>query len=48
MVLLNAAAALACAGLADHISDGIEIALETINDGAALEKLRLLQRYSQS
>ncbi len=48
MVLLNAATALACAGLADHISDGIEIAKETINDGSALEKLRLLQRYSQS
>lgn len=47
MVLLNAAAALACAGLADHIGDGIEIARETIRDGSALEKLRLLQRYAK-
>ena len=44
MVLLNAGAALACAGLADHIGDGIEIARETIVDGSAREKLRLLQR----
>lgn len=47
MVLLNAGAALACAGLADHISDGIEIARETILDGSAREKLRLLQRYAK-
>ena len=47
MVLLNAGAALACAGLADHISDGIEIARETIVDGSAREKLRLLQRYAK-
>jgi anthranilate phosphoribosyltransferase len=43
IVLLNAAAALACAGLADHIGDGIETARETIVSGAALERLRLLQ-----
>ncbi len=47
MVLLNAGAALACAGLADHISDGIEIARETILDGSAREKLRLLQRFAK-
>jgi anthranilate phosphoribosyltransferase len=47
MVLLNAGAALACAGLADHIGDGIEIARETIVDGSAREKLRLLQRYAK-
>ena len=46
IVLLNAAAALACAGLADHIGDAIGIARETITSGAALERLRLLQKYS--
>lgn len=47
IVLLNAATALACAGLSDHIGDGIEIARETIKDGSALEKLRLLQKHSR-
>jgi anthranilate phosphoribosyltransferase len=48
IVLLNAAAALACAGLSDHIGDGLDIARETIRDGSAMEKLRLLQKHSQS
>lgn len=43
MVLLNAAAAIACAGLADNIGDGLEKARELIKDGSALERLRLLQ-----
>jgi anthranilate phosphoribosyltransferase len=47
MVLLNSGAALACAGLADNMGDGIEISREMISSGAALEKLRLLQRFSQ-
>jgi anthranilate phosphoribosyltransferase len=46
IVILNAAAALACAGLADHMGDAIEIARETITSGAALERLRLLQKAS--
>ena len=46
IVLLNAAAALTCAGLADHIGDAIETARETIVSGAALERLRLLQAAS--
>jgi anthranilate phosphoribosyltransferase len=46
IVLLNAAAAMTCAGLADHIGDAIEIARETISSGAALERLRLLQKAS--
>lgn len=48
IVLLNAAAALACAGLADHMGDAIGIARETITSGAALERLRLLQEVSAS
>jgi anthranilate phosphoribosyltransferase len=46
MVVLNAAAALACAGLADHIGDAIDLARAVIDDGAALEKLRLLRKAS--
>ncbi|MEO5715631.1 MAG: anthranilate phosphoribosyltransferase [Luteolibacter sp.] len=46
MVMMNAGAALACAGLADDMGDGIGIALEMIASGAALEKLRLLQKHA--
>ncbi len=47
IVLLNAATALACCGLSDHIDDGLEIATECINDGSALAKLRLLQKHAR-
>jgi anthranilate phosphoribosyltransferase len=46
MVLMNAGAALACVGLADDMGDGIQLAREVIQSGAALEKLRLLQKAS--
>jgi len=46
ITILNAAAALACAGLADHIGDAIDIAKEIISSGAAIERLRLLQEAS--
>ncbi len=46
IVLLNAAAALACSGLADHMGDAIEIARETITSGAAMNRLRLMQAAS--
>ena len=48
MVLMNSGAALACAGLADNMGDGIEISREMIASGAALEKLRLLQKASRA
>jgi anthranilate phosphoribosyltransferase len=48
MVIMNSGAALACAGLADDMGDGIEISREMISSGAALEKLRLLQKASQA
>jgi anthranilate phosphoribosyltransferase len=48
MILMNSGAALACAGLADDMGDGIEIAREMIASGAALEKLRLLQKFSRA
>ena len=38
----------ACAGLADDMGDGIEISREMIASGAALERLRLLQKASQA
>jgi anthranilate phosphoribosyltransferase len=47
IVLLNAATALACCGLSDHIDDGLEIATECIRDGSALAKLRLLQKHAR-
>lgn len=47
MVLLNAGAAIACCGLADDIADGIRIAKEMIDSGAALERLRLLQHVAK-
>lgn len=43
MVILNAAAAMACAGLVDHLEDGIDKARRVIGDGSALERLRILQ-----
>lgn len=48
MVLMNSGAALACAGLADNMGDGIEVSREMISSGAALERLRLLQKTSKA
>lgn len=47
MVLLNAGAALACAGLADNMGDGIEIARGVIADGSAAERLALLREVAR-
>lgn len=47
MVLMNAGAAIACAGLAATMHDGIEISREMISSGAAVESLRRLQKASQ-
>ncbi len=46
MVLLNAGAALACAGLADDMGDGIELARGAILKGEALKRLELLRKAS--
>ena len=46
MVLMNAGTAIACCGLADNIGDGISVAREMIDDGAALEKLRILRKVA--
>ncbi|MGB1130598.1 MAG: anthranilate phosphoribosyltransferase, partial [Haloferula sp.] len=47
MVLLNAGAAIACAGLSDDIGDGIEIARRVIDDGSAIDRLKALQSAAQ-
>jgi len=47
MVMLNAGAALACAGLADDIGDGIEMSRELLASGAALARLRRLQKAAK-
>jgi len=46
VVLLNAAAALAAAGKAEHITDAIPLAERSIDSGAAAEKLDSLIRFS--
>ncbi len=48
VVVLNAGAALVVGGKADDIAEGIKLANETIDGGAALEKLDKLIAYSQS
>lgn len=47
MVVLNAGTAIACAGLADDIGSGIEVARETLADGSALDRLRRLQQAAK-
>jgi anthranilate phosphoribosyltransferase len=48
VVVLNAGAALMVAGKAEDINAGIKLARETIDNGAALEKLDKLVAYSQT
>ncbi|MYE77850.1 MAG: anthranilate phosphoribosyltransferase [Chloroflexi bacterium] len=48
VVLLNAGAALMAADAAHSIADGVRMARDTINSGAALRKLDELIEYSQS
>jgi anthranilate phosphoribosyltransferase len=46
VVLLNAAAALVAAGLVDHLSDAIPLAVNSIDSGAAALKLEALVRFT--
>ena len=48
IVRLNAAAAIACAGLADNIDDAFRKTGEILDNGAALERLRILQEYGKN
>jgi anthranilate phosphoribosyltransferase len=47
IVLINAAAAFVAAGYAENLSEGIDIAKKSIDDGAAKEKLNTLIRFTQ-
>lgn len=47
MVLLNAGAGLACAGLVDSIADGVVKAAQLIDSGAALDRLHKLQSVAK-
>jgi len=47
VVLLNAAAALVAGGAADSLADGVRLAAESLESGAALSKLDALIAYSQ-
>ncbi len=47
VVLLNASAALVAAGLAEEFQEGIHLAEESIDDGAAMAKLELLIQFTQ-
>ena len=44
IVLLNAGAGLACAGVVEDLKAGVEKARELVVEGAAFERLRLLQQ----
>ena len=46
-VLLNAAGAIAAAGHAEDLREGLELARRAVDSGAALERLDELARYSQ-
>ncbi len=48
VVLLNAAAALVAAGRADRIADAIPLAAQSIDSGAATEKLEALARFTSA
>lgn len=48
MVLLNAGAGLACAGLVDTMGAGVRLAEELIDSGQAIERLRRLQEMSST
>jgi anthranilate phosphoribosyltransferase len=45
IAVLNAAAAIAAAGMADTLKEAVAVANESIDSGAALEKLRKLQAF---
>jgi anthranilate phosphoribosyltransferase len=48
VVLLNSAAALVAAGKADHIAEGLPLAAQSIDTGAAAEKLEKLVHFASA
>ena len=47
VVVLNAAAALTAAGTAEDLRQGIQLAQDAIDNGAAMEKLEALAAYTR-
>jgi anthranilate phosphoribosyltransferase len=47
VVVLNSAAALVAAGRVDHLADGIPLAVESIDSGAAADKLAALVSFTE-
>ena len=47
MVLINAAAGIVVGGKADDLSNGIELAVESIESGSAYKKLRMMIEASE-
>jgi anthranilate phosphoribosyltransferase len=45
IVVLNAAAAIAAGGLCDDLGEGVSLAAEAIESGAAMERLQKLQAF---
>jgi anthranilate phosphoribosyltransferase len=48
VVLLNAAAALVAAGRVDHLRDAVPLAINAIDSGAALAKLKALVTFTSA
>jgi anthranilate phosphoribosyltransferase len=48
VVLLNAAAALVAAGRADHLADALPLAAQSIDSGAAVDKLHNLAQFTNA
>jgi len=48
VVLLNAAAALVAAGRADHVAEALPLAAQSIDSGAAAEKLEAMVRFTNA
>jgi anthranilate phosphoribosyltransferase len=48
VVVLNSAAALVAAGRADHLADGVPLAVQSIDSGAAAAKLAALATFTRS
>jgi anthranilate phosphoribosyltransferase len=48
VVLMNAAAAFVAAGKADHLKDGVELAVDSIDSGRAAQKLDALVQFSKA
>ena len=48
VVLLNAAAAVMAAGIADHLADALPLAARSIDSGGAAEKLNALVQFTNA